>query len=366
MDMVLPRQMARAHLSTYFHWFGADEAQRETVERAYVAYRDEYNAKRESEKKELVELLLTIDRAPMPPPSAVRQLLRLRRQAMQKLWRIDENLLHAIEIVLSEEQAPLMLAIRSTRERSFYDFGNAPAPEMQIDLIKMFHDVELADDELRKVRTLIIEYASSIAVAVRQRHDAAIRLCEKVLESMTAAGFNEETAYDPTMSEVVMPMVVQEFLRNGCAVVKASNRIAQVNRQYVRLFAAQLPPDSAEALTSQYNLAAFPTVYGTEDSVGSRLTAALTRTDLSDEQRKAVTNLTRDYLNVREQIRQRLVRELTKYRESYSVFEHMAPDTEERRAHQEAIESLRTKLKDFQTTMVLILEEAVKSPADDL
>ena len=289
---ILPPPIDRPQFDSYIKWLGIDRSEEPSVDEPFAAYTDRFRSERDAGLIPLREILGHIDRSPLPPPSAIANLINTRDQVVSELISIDAKLLAELQAAAGDVDMSLVLA---DRKRRFYTLYLATdSAELRIDLLQILAATEI-DRANEAVRGAVTAYQYQFAEATKRRHDAAISFVEKIAHEMFAAGFNDDAAADPKLAPRTIESLIQalNINRNGIRFIQASNELAKVNARTKDTLVALLPADARDRFAAAYNLAAYPEVYSVGDDVSECLERAGKIDKIDSRTRQAIAELTR-------------------------------------------------------------------------
>jgi hypothetical protein len=344
---VIPPAIDRSQLDLYLQWLQIDPAEVGSIDKAFGEYADRYNLVRDAGLRPLREIVRQIDRSPLPPPSAITNLIEKRDRIVSELLSIDAELLAALQTAAADVDTSIVLA---DRKRRFYALHLATdSPEISIDLLQVLREIEVVQFDTA-VRESLIAYQYQFAEATKRRHDAAISFARKVANELLAAGFTDEAAQDPTLAPRTIESLIQalNINRNGFRFVEASNELAKLNRRTKDALVTLLPPGARERFADTYDRTAYPEIFSVRDDVSASLDRAKAMDTIDSPTRQAIANLATAYHAQKRDIEKEMVSEVIARRESEVLFDtgDESPEYYQRRELQ--LSALRDRLAKLQ------------------
>jgi len=209
-------------------------------------------------------------------------LMRRRNDAAEQLGRFDDALFDGLLPSLTEEQAPLVESVKRHRHRRRLDVVRQEYPGAAFDLsvvvVELARKGETVIGDGVAFNTLLGDYDTALTTA--QSLYAAERVKVMVDEARDAASMSGATQAE--INEISARIRAMQ-----ARLTKRAERVAEINRQYVKLLVPLMKPQAGEIVRDQFNHNSFPTVYPNPFDI-TRL-ADLLRKDskIKSEQREA-------------------------------------------------------------------------------
>jgi hypothetical protein len=235
-----------------------------------------------------------------PSEASIAELRRLRLSAMAAIRATDDAFFDEVAIVVEKDQVPLVTRVRSARLREVYNRQQAmgyygyggESSEASVDLATLVQRQRLPEPMLKAIDAELAKYEEAAVEAFRNRYDVALAMQDAMYrwQSLIMQAQSEGGSVAAESARY------QEFLGEPMRqLTQANGAITNLNRAALDALAALLPGDTAYALRADFNRAAFPNVYTDPMSVERQLNQAAKLPDLTDEQRRGITELAAEY-----------------------------------------------------------------------
>ena len=213
-----------------------------------------------------------------------------------RLAALDNQFLQQLDAHLSEDQRPSMQHVRLLRERARFRLTILRIGQVRhetiIDLAQLLRSIELSADEHKALEPVLEGYGSAMVTAVRRYGSALI-------ERMIVWGDEQEDQEKRTL----------ECNKPGVGVL-------EVNRKWLEAIAGVLSPQAAAQLRDIYRKEAYHGIYPDLENAQRMFDAVLQMPRLSDEQKTAITDQRRAYIQLHTQLTDRIIALLHEMRKS--------------------------------------------------
>ncbi|MCI0674808.1 MAG: hypothetical protein L0Y42_03415 [Phycisphaerales bacterium] len=306
-QFLAPRIAAR-ELDEYADVLRLTEDQRAIVRQFHSTYMEQFQLIRDKEIAELNKAVhgmwkhdAATGQATGPTLEQIDETHRLRRAAIDAIRRADNAFFDDIELsVATSEQQPFLKRVRMARERLTYNrthqlmfVYSGEGTDSSIDLSRLVLRQKLEEPALKALEPVLVAYEDAATPAFRTKYELSLKMQhaqERWQSEIAAAQADGETnfrklteTFRETMGEI------------SKAVTEATAQLGKINRESLEKLIAVLPADAGETLRHQYNLKAYPKIYGDSGAIDRHLNAALRLEDLTDDQRRKINDLAAEY-----------------------------------------------------------------------
>jgi len=367
-DQFLPPRIGARELVDYMTLLKLDDEQRTTAQQMYKEYQESWRALETDGAIHALQKQQTSlwqhngDEQPKGPTTAqLDETYRLRRAALDAIMQTDKSFLDDMEMaVLNAGQAPIMARVRLWRERICYNRGDVlswmsdGAQESSIDLVRLVQRQRLHPDHLTALDPILQKYEKDAVDVVKARYDASMAYMRAQEQwNVEASSVQDENGMDFGRRYRAL---LEVPLR---AAGEADGMVSELNRTTLTALTEALPAAEAYALRREYNKRAFPTIYQDGTALERQLDEALRLGDLTDEQRRIVTDLIAEYRPAYEALCEQMVSHTSTQPNINRAFGWEGEEWQKMQEQQEVMEKMRFDRNELNQRAVARLKAAL-------
>ncbi|MCH8314725.1 MAG: hypothetical protein IIA64_02020 [Planctomycetes bacterium] len=359
---MLPDPISSRDMEGYARRLQLDEFQRLAIDPLHEQYRAAFRQLREDDIAKLLKQTaeMTGGGFRMPQREKVERLLKDMKRAFKKIEQLDNRLFNQMDVVLTDDQRAAMPRVRLARARQRYrngamgggGFGSQAA---RIDLSEIYAQLELSDQELLDSDPLIASYERRLTPAVEKLYEATMTMSLDMLDAFEAAGMTDLDMTDPESAQQMMETMQAIWADIGKDMQKKSKAIADLNRKTLRSVRVRLSPEHARDLRHNYYRRAFPMAPADPNSAQKRIAAALRLTQLTEDQRLAITDAAQTHQRSHDRITDEMIKFIEDYNEGRSMFD-FAFDQDAWRDYTEKLQSFSGRWRELNESANASLE----------
>lgn len=301
-DALAPSPISERQLTRFAQRLALSKEQQAIVAQLHEHYVAQYRAHRAAQRKAAQTAQA---RHADPSTDEARQMrLHQQRQASQEAQELDATFFNDLALALGESAAPpnALQRLRLARRRAIFNrreagfrFNLSPVKsnEAWVDLSVLVDELQLDAAGVPERDDIMRAYETVATPAFQVRYEVAIAAQHSRLTAMiNLARFRDE-------SEDLAADARHELRQAELAAYQATHEteqaVIQINRETLQRILQTLAGPSGRALQRAYNRKAFPSVYNSPESADRSIMAAGRLADLSDQQRKAIQTISREY-----------------------------------------------------------------------
>ncbi len=301
-DALILNPLGERALACFTRKLDLSDEQQAVVTQLHENYVVQYHAHRAAQRKAAQTAQA---RNGDPSTDEARQLrLHQQRQALQEARELDATFFNDLALALGESAALTneLERLRRARRRTIFSrreagfrFKLSPVDtnEAWVDLSVLVDELQLDATSIAELDDIMREYETVATPAFKVRYEVAIAAQHNHLTAMiNLARFRDE-------SEDLAADARHELRQAELAAYQATHEteqaVIQINRETLQRILQTLAGPSGRALQRAYNRKAFPSVYNSPESADRSIMAAGRLADLSDQQRKAIQTISREY-----------------------------------------------------------------------
>jgi len=333
-DPFLPPPITARDVSSYRRILGLADDDRFILESLHEDYMVSFSGVRETDVAALHRARAKLQRSPgegaAPAADQIDEVYDLRKRIVDSIHELDRSFFDDLKILMSnEEQRGIARRLRLARERAVFNRGfDIPRPqspwrnrrgsgrggggrsspslerarsqEAGVDVASLLVDLDLADEERTKARTLLGDYERNVTGAFRRHFETMLLLArETEKRSIEARRPNDDSDVEARR---------QRWRAFGRANTEHNRRMTEAGKPIIELNRAAMAavssalPSKADALKSAYNRKAFPAAYNERRSAQRFLSTAMSLDDLSGDQGSRIQAILAEYQPAYEKI----------------------------------------------------------------
>ena len=301
-DALILNPLGERALACFTRKLDLSDEQQAVVTQLHEGYVAQYRAHRAAQRKAAQTAQARNDD---PSADEARQMrLHQQRQASQEAQELDATFFNDLALALGESAAPpnALQRLRLARRRAIFNrreagfrFNLSPVKsnEAWVDLSVLVDELQLDATSIAELDDIMREYETVATPAFKVRYEVAIAAQHNHLTAMiNLARFRDESE---DLAADARHELRQAELAAYQAMHETEQAVIQINRETLQRILQTLAGPSGRALQRAYNRKAFPSVYNSPESADRSIMAAGRLADLSDQQRKAIQTISREY-----------------------------------------------------------------------
>lgn len=228
-----------------------DYAQRLAAEAAHEEYKQRFAELRD---RDLSPYMIRFRRftegmmGGMPDRGTIEQLLRERRQMVDRMTVLDRDLFEAISQQVRDDQQPRIDRARRQRERAYYRLASSMHDIPDVDLSELVARLRLPAELEAEIDPVLTSWETSYTNALRDAQEKSLTGITRVFDMMADSGFDpgammmgggEEFDED---AQAAMMAAMEDFNRRIEQIMAEPTRIAKEAHDLTRRTARQIEP----------------------------------------------------------------------------------------------------------------------------
>lgn len=296
---MLPDPISTRELDDYGRVMQLSQQQRQAIDPMHDQYLAQFDQLRESEIGDFLQNAQSLRRNMFSPTGVedVKKATRDHKRIMARIASIDEQLLNQMQTVLSEQQLPSLSRVRLARERQRYTsdatrFATSSNPGVRVDLSEIIASLSLSAEEHQLTDPQVVTYEQQLTNALRQMHNTASGMYEKISESIAAAGgMPAEGEQDPQRMRQMFETFRDAFETAQADVLVEATKVSTLNRNTFKAIAPQLSPDNRRDFQRRFERRGYASAFRGTGAGDRRLTAVKSLDDIPTETQQAIDQL---------------------------------------------------------------------------
>lgn len=363
LELDLPAPIEVNGVRRYGDILGLGEAQMNAIWGAHEKYQQAYRKLEGEAIAPLLEQSAQVALLSRTPLDAVsfKALMIDRKKILRRIARLDDLFFDEVFLQLAEDQTGLTEYVRLDRAREVYGFvfDTADIPQARNDLVELLLELQLPDKEKDAASPLIYAYLQAMVPLLKRRATTLIstRVKDKHLLGtlLELDGDNREQAIKV---EAAVLDARRQLWRQP---LNLSRRMGRVNVQFVRLYMAALPEETAARFLGRFKSRSYPEIYP-DPSIAEPAILAVLRLDdlLSADQRDAIEAEVFTYRRSYQRICEKLEERITEWCEVLALYGALHVD--EIKDHEDAMKELKLKRSRLSMNVIKTITTELLTP----
>ncbi len=306
-DYYLPNGIGRRELHDYLQPMDLSDAEKALVDALHEDYLLNFDELKETKLESVSEANNELweydeDTESVTPPTEkqVRDLYRLRSEAMDAVLKLDQSFFSDLAILFTDNariqqvqraaRSRLRHVYRSVQEH-IYTYNNNESS--RVDLTELIGQLNLTSEQFESIEEVMTEYEIKSADLIKRKYEIMMNY-QKTSDIWSA----EVTRLQQEGEFNALEIGRQYQQRMGTAREQVSNiceEIIQQNQQSMVQLTEQISGYDESVIRREYSRMAYPSVYEDEASVTGHLTRAFQLNDLTEEQRRRLEEIAAEY-----------------------------------------------------------------------
>jgi hypothetical protein len=302
MDRPAPSPISTRVLARYAERLQLGEEQLQAVQRIHERYREAFDqVERELIQPYVAErgggMMIKLD------VEAIREDVKEIRDVLRAVERIDDRFFDELQQLLTEEQMRRLPQVRQMRQRE-REMAGATMGVPILNRAALADVTRLAEEAAGSIAigsdadVILGAYERRLTKKVSELHEASVTSGLRMLERLQARGVDlsaePEEGDDMSSTFDALFQAMNETHRDA---MKLAREIGSLNRETIAKLRNALPQEAQLRLEQSFLRQAYPQSLGRTGEISRRIDWALDQKSLTDEQRQAVEELQRSWID---------------------------------------------------------------------